>query len=173
MGEIFRGIDPQLALGLKRSYNLPNFVETGTLMGKTALWASEHFHNVWTIEAYSKHYSQAQRRLQTRPNVQILLGASQDLLGGVLASMEGSALIWLDAHWSRDLGYDAPETICPVLAEIEHIRNNLNGHIVMVDDARLFGAAPGWPTLKTVREALTFGGDRSTIVINDIIVSTP
>jgi hypothetical protein len=91
-------------------------------------------------------------------------------------------LFWLDAHTNE---------CCPVLREIAAINSVpardmilTNGepsgmvsspykHVIMVDDSRLFGQLPDWPTVGQVIEALENEGRRTTEVIEDVIVATP
>jgi hypothetical protein len=83
----------------------------------------------------------------------------------ILDHVQEPALIWLDAHWSRDLGYGRPEFgECPVLAEIEAITCHGLDHVVLIDDARYFVNPPPkphkpdqWPTFDEIAE--TFGPD--------------
>ena len=172
MGEVFRGIDPNLAMSLSKTHNFEVFVETGTFMGKTASWASHIFRRVYTIERHEEFYENLKVSLAEYPNVYLFLGNSSEKLYEIFHDFETSALVWLDAHWSRDLGYSRPDIICPILSEIEVLRNDGRDHAIMVDDARLFGIESGWPSLKEVKKALSFA-DRNVFILNDIIVSIP
>ena len=83
------------------------------------------------------------------------------------------ALIWLDAHWSKDLQYERfDKVVCPVLDEIEAIARHDRGHAILIDDLRLFGKMNGWPTAKEVRHALEDIGKTVTYE-TDVFVATP
>ena len=173
MGKVYRGIPPELALRLKEQYDLKLFIETGTLVGNTAKWASENFDDVYTIECSHKFYIISRDRIGTIPNVQLIYGFSQHVLGGILSSLTGPALIWLDAHWSPDLKYRCfDQVICPVLDEIEMISASDQDHVILVDDFRLFGKEPGWPNFGEVKKALEKLNKRVAHSV-DVITAVP
>ena len=118
MGIVYKGIPKKKALDLAAKYNLRFFIETGTLVGSTAKWASIHFEQVITLEFNKDYAGISARNLKKCDNVKIIVGKSQFLLYDVLMRTHGLALIWLDAHWSRDLKYVKPDVICAVLDEI-------------------------------------------------------
>jgi len=164
MGLVYHGIPPALALSLRDRYGLRFFVETGTLAGKSAAWAAKHFERVYTIEVSDKFHALAKQRFGGLSNVWFLLGDSRDLLPGVLAKLPGPALVWLDAHWSKDLGI-AP-TACPLLAEIAAIVVAPVRCVTLIDDARLFTGVGGWPALSDIEAAFGYEGR----VVDDVIV---
>jgi len=168
-------------LRLRDEYGLKYFVETGTLHGKTADWAAQHFERVYTIEISKKHHDRAKKR-RSRPNIRFVLGDSGQALPEVLKSLDGPALVWLDAHWSPDLGYARPEVgECPLIKEIETLNADERPHVVLIDDAHLFTQGvettqPGaftptdWPDIKAVRRLL---GKRLVKVENNVITALP
>lgn len=182
MGLVFKGIPEQLALRLADKYNLTAFLETGTLKGNTALWASKHFEQVVTIEFDFYLWVQAQERLR-RHKVWCIRGDSRESIEVVLNRfILMPALIWLDAHWSRDLGYNRPELgECPVLQEIEQINQDARRHVIMIDDARLFTSPPpkphranDWPSYDEIKNLLNAGKfPRIIEIIHDVIVAIP
>jgi hypothetical protein len=173
MGDVYKGIPYQLALELKEKYRLDTFIETGTLIGRTAKWASEHFASVYTIESDYHLYTIASGHICKQPNIQCFHGLSQVMLPRALRMFSGSALIWLDAHWSRDLGYSKYEgVICPVLEELKVLAADGRDHIILIDDYRLFGKTDGWPTAEEVHDTLTLMG-RSVSYQTDVFVAVP
>jgi hypothetical protein len=173
MGEEFHGIPPELALRLRDKYGLKIFVETGTLTGRTAAWASPRFDTVYTVEIALNLYQLARVNLTKYSNVQLIYGESQAVLQGLVPELTDPTMFWLDAHWSRDLGYPKFDAaICPVLEEIEHIGKSSNGHVVLVDDFRLFGEERGWPTKDQVKRALQAIG-KSVTFSSDVFVAVP
>jgi len=173
MGEIFHGIPEQTALEFKHKFGLKYFVETGTLAGRTALWASMYFEKVYTVEIAYNQYLVALSVLQKSNNVELIYGQSQAVLEDLVPKLSSPALFWLDAHWSRDLGYPITDAaICPVLEEIEHIGTDEPNHVVMVDDFRLFGVEKGWPSKDNVKKALeAIGKDVSFLF--DVFLAVP
>jgi predicted O-methyltransferase YrrM len=89
----FGGIPKKLIAELSRAFELTYFVETGTHHGWSALWASDHFQNVWTVELDEAHYHRAKRRLSGRANVEQHLGPSVNMLRSVDSS-RGRSVHW-------------------------------------------------------------------------------
>lgn len=173
MGIVFRGIPPELALRLKKEYKLDVFIETGSLVGNTAKWAAAHFDAVYTIEAAYKYYIRTKMTVKPYSNVQVIHGYSSDVLHGLLDSMNQRCLIWLDAHWSSDLGYrQSPDTLCPVLKELREIDTYDIGHIILIDDVRLFGIESGWPDVRKIETTLESMGKIVTQE-TDVFVAVP
>ena len=54
MGSVRFGIPRELALVLKKRHGLVIFVETGTLVGHTSVWASDHFTTALTVDIEQK-----------------------------------------------------------------------------------------------------------------------
>jgi hypothetical protein len=147
-------------LSLKEKYGLDRFLETGTLVGHTAMWAAEHFRDVITVDI--EHNIEAEINLSRYERLKQFHVDSGWFLN--IYPPEGPTLFWLDAHTNDS---------CPVLKEIECINRSTLRHVILVDDARLFGDLPAWPTLKEVCEALQDNGRRVTEIIEDVIVATP
>jgi hypothetical protein len=70
------------------------------------------------------------------------------------------------------LGYRPDGKINPVLDELEWIRLDGRPHVILVDDARLFGREEGWPGKCELITALDYG-ERSVMVIDDVYISIP
>lgn len=170
MGIVHRGIPRRRALELKAEYNLRYFVETGSLVGNTAAWAGQHFQTVQSIEVDKLYFLQSRDRCAGMKNVVFYNGDSAVYLSAILESLPGPALIWLDAHWSPDLRGDRPETVCPVLEEVKQITEDGRDHVVLIDDARLFGS-DGWPTIRQI--ASVFGKHWFYRVREDVIEFVP
>lgn len=176
MGSVFRGIPEKYAVKLKKTYGIDDFVETGSLNGRTALWAAKIFRHVDTIELNFRWYHKTKEKLKYTPNAHAHLGNSAEILGRILDKHKKPVLIWLDAHWSKDLGYQRPEFgECPVLDEIKAIKENGLNHVVLIDDARYFVNPPPsghiknqWPTLDEIKDA--FGDSWEVKVIEDLDV---
>ena len=173
MGSTYSGIPPELALDMRDRFGLIDFVETGTLVGKTAKWAAEHFKMIYTIECSYKFYVMSKENLKEFSNVQVIHGFSQQVLHYIIRELTEPALIWLDAHWSRDLRYsNFDKVLCPVLEEIETISHAEQDHVILVDDLRLFGEQAGWPSKDTVKQALE-GLGKIVTYSTDVLVAVP
>ncbi len=179
MGLFHSGIPQTIAVQLAAEADIRNFVETGTFRGGTALWASRHFARVVTIEIYEPLYHKAVERL-AGTTIESVLGDSAAKIPGIVASLDGPALFWLDGHYSGE-NTGGQESECPVLAEIAAIDASPHQHIVMIDDARLFTApapaplrVPLWPSLTETIAALTEKRPDDFIAIHeDVIYRVP
>ena len=164
MGSLQFGIPRELALALKAKYGIEVFVETGTLVGHTAEWAAEHFKRVVTVELDMAQYFKIASDLVARhPNIEAFCGASELFLGGLSLNYQ-NVIFWLDAHTNEN---------CPVMEEISIINRSHKPHVILVDDARLFGDLPAWPSKNEVLAALADGGRRTVHEVDDVLVAEP
>ena len=154
MGSVQFGIPRELTLELKARHHIDRFVETGTLVGHTAMWAAEHFKSVVTIDN--------DQRLMEVENVDTINGDSAGVLE--FFSITAPTFFWLDAHTNES---------CPVLREIAAINKSPLPHVILVDDARLFGDLPAWPTKEEVVWLLINGGKRTVREVDDVLVAEP
>lgn len=179
MGNIRQGPPEEIVLYLKRTYNVPVFVETGTFLGNTARWASQHFSAVFTIEFAEAIYHQAVSAHRHISHIAFLYGHTREKLAEVVNTLSTPAIFWLDAHWSDGATYGANDE-CPVLDEVTIILQSAQDHIILIDDARMFLAPPphphhsaAWPDLSTIIYALNTRGERYNVVLEDVIISAP
>lgn len=179
MGLYRMGPPEALIVALQRRLRLGDFVETGTYRGDTAAWAAEHFDRVTTIELSPEFCVAAQARFREQPRVRVLGGDSATVLRETLAALPGPACFWLDAHWSG-LDTAGRETECPLLGELALLNATPHTHVILVDDARLFGAPPPhphraelWPDLATTVARLADGGRRHVVLHEDVFVAVP
>ena len=165
MGSVQFGIPRELTLALKARYGISCLVETGTDDGNSTLWASEHFKEVWTIELKPEKFREAKERLSMWDNIKCVCGDSAPWLKTMRPNRP--ILYWLDAHTNES---------CPVLSEIAAINRSLLAHVILVDDARLFGggteALPNWPTKQAVIGALAFR-NRVVSEFGDVLIAEP
>jgi hypothetical protein len=181
MGMVHPGVPPRLALWLRDEAATTDFIETGTYLAGTALWAAQHFDRVISIEADRALYEGAKRRLAPYANVDVRLGRSQDVLAAVVPKLGRPALIWLDAHWcGGDVAVAGADQECPLLEEIAAIDAGIMQHLILVDDARFFLNPPPpphkrehWPSAGAVIEQLRAKYDGYICVANDVIIRIP
>lgn len=179
MGAVTFGIPKKLVLLLKEHFSIEVFVETGTFKGKTSVWASGVFKDVYTIENSKALFDSTSKSLTAYKNIHPLYGNSSRQLGNVLSEIKQPAIFWLDAHWcgGNTYGNDEP---CPLLDELRIIKQSGNNHIIMIDDARFFLKPPPqpqdsdlWPGLKEILDLLNRDGNYFTFVSEDVMVSLP
>ena len=174
------GPPQKLIMELATEFHVKDFVETGTFYGGTAVWASNIFERVYTIENSKEMYEAAVNNHQDKSNIKFLLGDSRTHLKKVVSQLEKPAVFWLDAHWSGGLTYGDNDQ-CPLLEEIDVINSSPLDHFILIDDARLFLSSPQpphnveqWPTISELIFALkTKFPDRFIVIIEDVIIATP
>lgn len=174
MSKYVRGVPRDIALCLKDTFLLDLFVETGTLIGYSAKWASKHFKHVYTIELFEEYYQLASNNLATYRNITCIRNHSIYALEELRLDWDGFyyPLFWLDAHWSQDARYGRPIRESQVLEEIENINHWQSRHAIIVDDAHKL-SAPRWPKREDVIRALDNNGKRNLKEVYDVIIATP
>lgn len=106
-----------------------------------------YFDNICSIELSERLYRENLDRFRDDEKVMIIQGDSANALPGVLSVLERPALLWLDGH------YSAGETArgrcdTPIREEVAAVsRSSIPGHVILIDDARLFGSEPNYPTI--------------------------
>lgn len=137
---------------LEHMGSLTTFVETGSAIGETSAWAATVFEKVYTIEFQENYYIAVLQRFWDTDNVTCIRGDSAVLIEAVEWMLPGPTVFWLDGHYDggpKDV--IAPSGMTPVWKELDVTLSTRRGHVVLVDDARLF-TGEGYPTLESVEE---------------------
>jgi hypothetical protein len=180
MGAVYPGVPKPLVSFMRDEYAVRVFIESGTYMASTALWASELFEKVYTIELSDELYSSASQKYAHIKNIKFLHGTSATVLAEILKEVDEPAVFWLDAHWSA--GSTAGEDIpCPLVDEINAVLNASSTHFILVDDARFMMVPPpasmrkphDIPSWRNVSELLDSHGERYSVVWRDVLISVP
>jgi hypothetical protein len=168
--------------GYRRQYGLTTFVETGTLFGDTVEALRSVFERVVSIELSEELAAKARERFAGCGNVTILQGDSGQVLPRVLETLTGPALFWLDGHYSGDFQSRSRglvrtargELQTPVVQELASILADKEpGHVVLIDDARLFDGTNDYPTIDALRATIDPGAGQLLTVERDIIRVVP
>jgi hypothetical protein len=164
-------VKQQILLGLARRYSLRLFVETGTSFGDMVRVMIPHFDRIWTIELGDQLYAEAQQSFREARHVELIHGDSGRELGRLLPQLDAPALFWLDAHYSggplRGATSARGEKDTPILEELSHILGAADTrHVVVIDDARLFGTDPAYPTLDAVAAFVTSRSPQRRMIID-------
>lgn len=159
-----------LIIDLQKTYQVKNFVETGTFLGETTEWASKYFEQVYSFEAAENIFNRTKQRLDSIKNIKFILGESDKELNKI--NVSGSAIFWLDAHYSEGETFNGE---VPLLKELEIINNwDIEGYI-FIDDARLILGK--WQNLHYCDLATLIGilsvKERYIAVIDDVIIAVP
>jgi hypothetical protein len=132
-------------------YGLRTLVETGTYMGDMIEAARKDFERVYSIELSAELAARARRNFARARNVRLLEGDSGILLSTLMPTFKEPVLFWLDAHYSAGITARG-EADTPILDELATILASPLRHVVLVDDARCFGADPAYPTIDELRQ---------------------
>ena len=171
----------EIILSIIKAHKVKSFIETGTYLGDTAKWASRYFEDVITIELSEELHCQAAQALKGISNVRALKGDSGKLLREVLATIDGSAVFWLDGHHS--FGDTAGENNeCPLMEELSRIRGSGGfDHVILIDDAHMFLMPPPyphkaeqWPSFSEVIDGLeAINPHYYVVVFENVIIAVP
>jgi len=182
MGAIHFSLDPTLARLFRDELEIEIFVETGTFQGDTAFAMASVFPRVITIELSTELAEKASERFAMQPEVRVVQGSSASVLKDLHCELSGATVLyWLDAHWCSADATAGFESQCPLLEELASLgKLQINGAI-LIDDARLFLAAPAapheisnWPTFDEVlRRIREVAPAHEISVLNDVIVVIP
>jgi hypothetical protein len=159
---------------LGKRFACQTLVESGTYLGDTVAAMRGHFSRVISIELSVPLHERAQRRFRKCADVVLLQGDSGQRIVEALPLIEGRTLFWLDGHYSG--GFTARGAgECPVLAELEAISKlNRRDHVILIDDARLFGVNPDYPAVDVVRARLAaINPEYSIEIVDDAIQALP
>lgn len=127
------------------------FVETGTADHLTVQALEPFFPRLYTIELDEGFYHQAWCAFMDKPHVTALYGDSKVVLEHLVYRLRGPALFWLDAHYCGGVKGDEDTPIQTELRHIFQYRQN-EKNLILIDDARLFGTDPAYPTIKWVED---------------------
>ena len=122
------------------AHGIEIFIETGTAGGESVRAASPLFKECHTIEIVNDRANVA----EYPANVKLHTGDSANLLRSISEPYKGRYVFyWLDAHWSEPGESPNGTNECPVIQEIEAVRDHRA--VILIDDARLFHGRPPWP----------------------------
>ena len=158
--------------GIARDEQARVFVETGTYFGDTIWYLRDTFEQLHSIEVDPYLFAQASSRFRRMPSVVMHQGDSGSLLSGIVPSLSGKTMYWLDGHYSAGIT-GSGELHCPLLRELESIFVlTASPFVIAIDDARCFGTDPAYPTIDFLRERVA-ALSRSSVTIsveNDVIL---
>jgi hypothetical protein len=148
------------------------FVETGTYLGEMVHAAGRAFGEIHSIELNPTLAKEAAAFFKGSPHISIHEGDSGLILRDVLAGLSGPAIFWLDAHYSAGMtAKSGTFGDTPILAELDTILAAWKDRsAILIDDARLFVGADGYPTIEAVQDRVRAKGlPLSCFVDADII----
>lgn len=149
------------------------FVETGTYYGDTVAAIKDMYAKVISIEVDETLYKKACARFANDKNVRIAHGDCASEMPTILATLQESAVFWLDGHYSGgETGKGEVED--PILISLNQIAaHSVRDHVIFIDDARTFDGREGRPDISAVFNCIKKIDSRYIIrVQSDIIVAT-
>jgi hypothetical protein len=147
------------------------FVETGTYRGGTVNRMSSFFNKSFSIEVYPPLAEAARKKFKDNPKITIVEGDSSEVLPRIISDINEPIFFWLDSHYSGEgTGKGLRET--PIVREMEIIFSHpVKGHMILIDDARLFNGSGDYPGLNEFHEFIKLKNpDLRFEVNNDIII---
>ena len=146
------------------------FVETGTFFGDMLVALRGDFERLYSIELHQGLGQRAARRFAKDPNITIVVGDSGQELEPLLRVLGQPAVLWLDGHYSGFLTARG-EGDTPILRELDSVFRGGTVHdVVLVDDARLFGTNPAYPTLAEIERRVRMARPDWIVRVEDDIV---
>lgn len=156
---------------LAKSFKLRVLVETGTFQGDMVEAMRPYFSKIYSIELSTDLYNLAQHRFKDANGIVLINADSGEGLKSIIDQLKSPALFWLDAHYSG--GVTAIGTkYTPILEELNCIFNSpISGHVIAIDDARLFGANPAYPNVEELFAFVRSNRPHARISIEDDVIN--
>lgn len=155
-------------------FGLQVLVETGTYLGGTVASLLDRFQEIHSIELDAELHRRAVELFRDHDHVHLLQGDSATRIRDVLVALREPALFWLDAHWSA--GFSARgDQDTPISTELDAVlAHQVEGHVVLIDDARYFDGSGDYPTIAELRASVERAAPKSTFQVEyDIIRILP
>ena len=163
-------VKQRVVLDYQRRYRLRTFVETGTFTGEMVHAVRHRFDEIVSIELAEPLYRAAKARFADDGHIRLLQGDSAVVLPSVLATLGRPALFWLDGHFMGS-GTGRGDQDTPIASEMRAIlRHPVRGHVVLVDDARLFTGEHGYPTIEQFASLVQTARPGTTVEIGADII---
>ena len=149
---------------------LRTLVETGTYAGGTIAALAGDFPRIYSIELDDTLYERACARFARARHIRLLHGDSADVLPALLPRLTDPTLFWLDGHYSGP-GTAKGRRETPIVEEISAIlAHPVPGHVILVDDARVFVTWPDYPTLDEFRHLIATERAALAFTLTDDII---
>ena len=150
-----------------KRYGLKILVETGTYYGDMVEAMKDVFNQLYSIELSTELYKKAKKRFKGEKHIELICGDSGLELMNLMSKIDKPTLFWLDGHYSAGVTAKG-EKDTPIYEELNHILNSTDkGHVIIIDDARCFGADPNYPSIKELCDFIKSKRANLDIVIQD------
>jgi hypothetical protein len=134
-----------------KMFSIDILVEAGTYQGDMVQACKDTFRRILSIELDEELYTRAKNRFSELRHISIIQGDSGEVLRGILSQMEAPCLFWLDSHYSGGITARGKRET-PIRGELGCILDHsVSGHVILIDDARLFVGKNDYPTIEELR----------------------
>jgi hypothetical protein len=152
-----------------KKYDCSILVETGTYRGDMMEAQKKNFKKLYSVELAKVLWEKAVQRFRNDKNIELLQGDSAVVLHSLVPKLEDRALFWLDGHYCGGVTAMG-EKECPIYEEMDAVFKNNKGHVMLVDDARLFVGKRDYPTIPELTAYVKkINSDYQVSVADDII----
>ncbi|MBC2744401.1 MAG: hypothetical protein HGJ93_15505 [Desulfosarcina sp.] len=150
-----------------KRFGLKILVETGTYCGDMVEAMKDSFDRIYSIELSKELYENAKGRFKGIKYIELIHGDSGLELRKIINKLNQPALFWLDSHYSAGVTARGDKDT-PIYEEMEHILNVPDReHVVIIDDARLFGTDPAYPSMGELSDFIRSKRPDTDIVVQD------
>ena len=166
---------------VRKAYRLTTLVESGTFLGDTIEHFKDRFLRLYSIELQTDLYNAARKRFAGDMNVTIIQGDSGEMVKGLIPKLQAPALFWLDGHYSSEfhIGEIYVRTArgvkdTPIAEELKAILTAGAPHVILIDDARLFGIENDYPSIGRIKKMVrSLKPGHEVRLMQDIIAILP
>lgn len=151
-------------------FKLKILVETGTYHGDMVEAMKGVFSRIYSIELGRELYENAKKRFDGEKKIHLIHGDSGTEMGNLIGSIDQPALFWLDGHYSAGVTARGTKDT-PICDELSHILSAQDsGHVIIIDDARMFGANPAYPSIEELSKLIWAKRPDFIITVEDDII---
>lgn len=160
----------QLAIAeFGKKYDCKILVETGTFRGDMIEAQKNNFDKLYSVELSVDFWEKAKQRFKNDTHINLIQGDSAEVLPKLVPTLNQPTLFWLDGHYCG--GTTALSAVeCPIYAEIDAVFKSNKGHVMLIDDARLFIGKRDYPTISELTKYVkNINPNYSVTVVDDMI----
>lgn len=126
---------------IREQYKIKIFFETGFFYGASVNHAMEAgFEKMYSIEIASYFYGLGYINFKHQLNskfLNLIKDDSQNIYDHI-KNINEPILFWLDAHADQPSDIEKGEHLCPLLKELDGIKNHeIKNHVILIDDVRI------------------------------------
>jgi hypothetical protein len=153
-----------------KRYKLKTFVETGTYLGEMVEAVRNSFDKIFSVELSYELFEKAKKKFVPFKHIFIINGDSSKIMRRILSEINGPAIFWLDGHYSGGITARG-EKETPIQEELSVILNyDKRKHVIIIDDARLFGVDKDYPPLSQILDFVNSNRDDLDVMVKDDMI---